>query len=552
MSNYYDLGSHTRTITTSSPDAQLWFDRGLNWTYGFNHIEAVRCFERAAAADPSCAMAQWGIAYASGPYYNLQWDRLTKSGLAKMVTTCHDAAQQAQQLASNATPAERALITAIQARYPQPVPVEDCSIWNDDYANAMRIVYRDFGNDLDIAALFAEALMDRTPWRLWNLEKSEPAEGASTAEAVKVLEQALENPASRAHPGLLHMYIHLLEMSPFPERALRAGDWLRNLVPDSGHLRHMATHIDVLCGHYHDVIDSNTEAVNADNKYLDREGKRSEYGFSLLHNLHFKGYGAMFLGQKAVALQAADDMIANLPRELLEQTEPFNMADRIEWWVSMKMHVMIRFGMWQEIIDSPLPDDQQLYSVTTATIHYAKGVAYAATSKIAEAEEQQRLFEAAVSRIPNSRHHGIANTSQDVLAIAREMLAGELEYRKGNYDDAFAHLRQSIALYDGLAYAEPWAWMQPVRHAYGALLLEQGRVEEAEAVYRADLGLDGSLARAHQHPENVWGLHGYHECLMRLGKHDFCGIVKQRLDIAAARADVPIESSCFCRLETAA
>jgi tetratricopeptide (TPR) repeat protein len=491
----------------------------------------------------------WGIAYASGPYYNLMWDRLTPPALVKMVATCHAAAQKALALIDKADPAERALIEAIQARYPQSTPVEDCSIWNDDYASAMRKVYQNYGDDLDIAALFAESLMDRTPWKLWDLATAAPAEGADTAEAIEVLERAFENPASYVHPGVLHMYIHLMEMSPFPERALRAGDSLRNLVPDSGHLRHMATHIDVLCGHYHDVIDSNTAAVAADNKYLDRTSRMSLNTFSLLHNLHFKTYGAMFLGQKEVALQAADDLVASLPRQLLEMTEPYNMADRVEWWVSMKQHAMIRFGMWQEIIDTPLPDDQQLYAVTTAVTHYAKGVAFAATGRIAEAEEQQRLFEAAVSRLPATRYNGLANKSTDVLAIAREMLAGELEYRKGNYDDAFAHLRESIALYDGLAYAEPWAWMQPVRHAYGALLLEQGRLEEAEAVYRADLGLDDSLARPHQHPENVWSLHGYHECLMRLGKHQFCGIIKQRLDIAAARADVPIESSCFCRLE---
>ncbi len=548
----YDLGDHHRAISTSSSDAQLWFDRGLTWTYGFNHEEAVRCFRRALEADPNCAMAHWGVAYAGGPYYNLQWERYTPKALVAMVATCHDAAQKALALIDHATPVERALIEAIQTRYPQSTPIENCSVWNDDYANAMRRVYREFGDDLDVAALFAESLLNRTPWQLWDLEKAAPAEGADTAEAVQVLERALENPASHRHPGVLHMYIHLMEMSPFPERALKAGDWLRHLVPNSGHLQHMATHIDVLCGHYHDVIDSNTQAVAADRKHLEEVGPLSLYVGSLLHNLHFKVYGAMFLGQKEVALQAADEIIAALPKEVLELDVPFKRADRQEWYLSMKQHAMIRFGMWQEIIDESLPDDPELYCVTIANMHYAKGVAYAATGRVAEAEEQQRLFEAAVSRVPETRFNGLKNSSRDVLGIAREMLAGELEYRKGNYDDAFNHLRESVRLYDGLKYAEPWGWMQPVRHALGALLLEQGRLEEAEAVYQADLGLDGKLARAYQHPENVWALHGYHECLMRQGKHDFCGIVGQRLDIAAARADVPIESSCFCRIEVAA
>ncbi len=552
MSDYYDLGEHHRTITTSSPDAQLWFDRGLNWTYGFNHGEAVKCFERAIEADPDCPMAYWGVAYAIGPNYNLEWDMFGPRALVKMVAKAHGATQKALSLIDRATPAERALIEAIQARYPSPAPIEDCSVWSDAYANAMREVYRDFGDDLDVAALFAESLMNRTPWQLWNLSTGEAAEGADTIEALNVLESAFENPTSQRHPGVLHMYIHLLEMSPFPERALKAADWLRNLVPDAGHLIHMATHIDVLCGNYHDVVTYNELATRADDDFEARTGILPYYTFYRLHNYHFKVYGAMFLGQKEIALKAADEVIASVPRETLEMVEPVNMADRIEWFLSMKLHVMVRFGMWQEIIDLALPDDPDLFRVTTTMTHYAKGVAFSAMGRVAEAEEEQRRFEAAAARVPESRYHGIQNKCVDVLGVAREMLAGELEYRKGNYDDAFAHLRESIRRYDSLAYAEPWGWMQPVRHALGALLLEQGRLEEAEEVYRADLGLDGTLARAYQHPENVWALHGYHEALMRQGKHDFCGIINQRLSIASARADVPIESSCFCRMEPAA
>ncbi len=551
MSDYYDLGDYRRAISTSSKEAQLWFDRGLNWTYGFNHEEAVRCYQRAIEADPDCAMAYWGVAFATGPNYNVRWDMFGEKGLAQVCSVAHDAAQKALALIGTAAPPEQALIRAIQARYPSPTPIDDCSVWNDDYANAMRIVYRDFGDDLDVATLFADALMNRTPWKLWDLDKAEPAEGADTAEALQVLERAFEDPDSQRHPGILHMYVHLMEMSPYPERALRAADWLRNLVPDAGHLKHMATHIDVLCGQYHDVVASNAAAIEADHKFVEREGIMNVYTSYRVHNLHFKLYGAMFLGQSEVALQAADELETNLPRKLLERQVPYPIADGLESFLPMKMHVLIRFGKWQEIIDAPLPDDPELFCVTTAMTHYAKGVAYAATGRIADAEEQQRLFEHAVMQVPGTRYlHN--NKSLDLLGVAREMLAGELEYRKGNYDDAFAHLRRSVALHDELPYDEPWGWMQPVRHALGALLLEQGRLEEAEAVYRADLGLDDSLARAYQHPENVWALHGYHECLMRQGKHDFCGIIGQRLAIAAARADVPIESSCFCRLEVAA
>jgi tetratricopeptide (TPR) repeat protein len=550
MSNYFDLGTHSRTASTASPEAQRWFDRGLIWTYGFNHEEAIRCFERAIEHDPSCAMAYWGIAYAAGPNYNKPWEAFDDVDFAMSLEKSFTASRHAMELLDTASPVEQGLITALQARYPTSEPSTEYAKWNDDYVDAMREVYRDYGDDLDIASLFAEALINRTPWALWDLAAGGPADGASTLEAVDVLERALQDPAGSSHPGVLHMYIHLMEMSPYPERALRVSDWLRGLVPDAGHLQHMPTHIDVLCGHYHDVVTSNDDAIVADRKYLEREGAMNFYSLYRTHNYHFKLYGAMFLGQYATAVEAADEMLSTIPAELLEVETP-PMADWLEGFVPMKLHVLIRFGKWQEIIDTPLPDNQELYCVTTAMLHYAKGVAFAATGRVAEAEEQQRLFTAAFARVPDTRYV-FNNACIDILGIAAEMLAGELEYRKGNYDAAFAHLRQSIALDDGLTYDEPWGWMQPTRHAYGALLLEQGRVEEAEAVYRADLGLDDSLARAYQHPENVWSLHGYHECLLRLGKHAEARIIKQRLDLAAARADVPIHASCYCRLTHAA
>ncbi|HET9014511.1 MAG TPA: tetratricopeptide repeat protein, partial [Thermomicrobiaceae bacterium] len=551
MPEYYDLGPYRRAISTASPEAQVWFDRGLNWTYAFNHDEAVRCFERAIAVDPECAMAHWGIAYAGGPNYNLEWGMYDPRSLARVVATCHAAARRAGELAAATTPVEQALIEAIQARYPADTPADDCTAWNDAYADAMRSVWREFGNDLDVATLFADALMNRTPWQLWDLEAGEPAEGADTVEAREVLERALESSASHTHPGVLHMYIHLMEMSPYPERALRAADRLRDLVPDGGHLRHMPTHIDVLCGHYHDVVASNSAAIEADERYREREGAMNLYTLYRIHDYHFKLYGAMLLGQRELALQTADELVASIPAELLRRQDPFDMADRLESFIGMKLHALVRFGCWQEIIDTPLPEDSVLFCVTTALVHYARGVAFAVLGRVEEAGDARRRFEEAVRAVPETRYQ-FNNRSIDLLAIAREMLAGELEYRKANYDAAFSHLRQAVALDDGLAYDEPWGWMQPARHALGALLLEQGRIEEAEAVYRADLGLDGTLARAYQHPNNVWSLHGYHECVMRLGKHDLCGMISQRLEIAAARADVPIASSCFCRTTTAA
>lgn len=553
MEDYYNLGSYHRPVSTSSPEAQLWFDRGLIWCYGFHHEEAIKCFEKAAEIDPNCAMAYWGIAYALGPNYNKPWEAFSDADMMQSLEQAHAATQTALARMNSASDVEQALIRALTHRSPSPTPVEDCNVWNDAYADVMREVYQTFPDDLDVCALFAEALMNRTAWALWDLKSGESAEGANTTEAIEVLEKAMsqmEQAGSERHPGLLHMYIHLMEMSPHPERALRAADGLRDLVPDAGHLQHMPTHIDVLCGHYQTVVTSNAQAIAADRKYLDREGAINFYSLYRCHNYHFKLYGAMFLGQFQPALEAANEMIATLPEELLQVEVP-PMADWLEGFVPMKQHVLIRFGKWREIIEQPLPDNPELFCVTTAMTHYAKAIAHATTGGIAAAEAEQQRFEAAVPRVPDTRYV-FNNTCLDILAVAAEMMKGEIEYRKGNFDEAFAHLRKSVELDDNLPYDEPWAWMQPTRHPLGALLLEQGRVEEAEAVYRADLGLDDTLSRACQHPDNVWSLHGFHECLLRLHKTNEARMIKLRLDLAMARADVTIQSSCFCRLNHAA
>ena len=223
------------------------------------------------------------------------------------------------------------------------------------------------------------------------------------------------------------------------------------------------------------------------------------------------------------------------------------MADWLESFVSMKLHVQIRFGRWQDILATPLPADQALYCVTTAMLHYAKGVAHAACGRVAEAETEHHLFLEAWARVPDTRYL-FNNQCNDILAVAAGMLRGEIEYRKGNFDEAFAHLREAQSLDDHLPYDEPWGWMQPVRHALGALLLEQGRVEEALHAYRADLGLDNTLSRASWHLDNVWSLHGYVECLKRLGRDAEAAAAQVRLNLALARADVEISASCFCRI----
>ncbi len=551
MSDYYDLGSHTRPVTTDSAAAQRWFDRGLMWCYGYNHEEAMRCFQKATANDPSCAMAHWGAAYASGSNYNKSWEDFEEGELRRAVADSRVATEEALAYLAGTTRVEQALIRALEKRYQsdQVVTEDEFHAWNDDYAAAMREVYAAFPDDLDVGTLFAEAMINRTPWQLWDLKSGEPAAGADTLEAVAVLERGIEQVETNGlapHPGLLHMCIHVMEMSAHSERALRAADALCDVVPKAGHLLHMPSHIYVLCGLYHDAVVANSKAIVADQKYLEDAGPLNFYTLYRCHDYHFKLYSAMFLGQYRAAMETADGLAASLPAEVL-RLEDSPMADWLEGFASMKMHVLVRFGRWREIIDTPLPDDPKLYSVTTCMIHYAKAIALAASGEGAAAEREQRNFAAAYAKIPETRYV-FNNPWVEILTIAAEMLEGEIRYRKGDFEPAFDHLRRAVELDDDLDYDEPWGWMQPARHALGALLLEQGQVEEAAQIYRADLGLIATLTRPSQHPENVWSLHGYVECLHKLHQHEEATAMQPRLDLALARADVTIEASCYCRV----
>ena len=544
--DYFDLGPYSRRVTTTSQEAQMWFDRGLNWLYCYNHAEATACFNKAAEADPACAMAHWGAAYALGPNYNLPWHLYDPKGRAAALAAAYDAMQVALEKAAGVSEVERALIEALQARYPQREPIKEMMPWNAAYTARMRTVFEANRDDPDVRTIFVESIMNETPWKMWDLETGGVAEGAGTKEACAVLEDAFDNLAGAwDHPGLLHLYVHLQEMSPHPERALRQGDRLRTIMPDGGHLIHMPTHIDVQCGYYRDTLIYNQKALEADRKFLAYAENPGIYFAYVIHNFHFAIYGAMFQGQYSQALEIAEELIATVP-ELLLRVESPPMGDFLEGYLSMKQHVLVRFGRWQDIIDQALPEDTALYCSTTAMMLYAKTVAHSALGNVAEAEAHKTQFLEAKERVTEGRRvHN--NTVRDLLEVAEAMLEGELEYRKGNHDVAYEHLRRSVALDDGLPYDEPWGWMQPARHALGALLLEQDHVKEAEAVYRADLGLDGSLSRACQHPENVWSLHGLHECLTRRGATAEAAMIRQRLDLAEARADVPIKASCFCR-----
>ena len=553
MSYPYDLGKYHRPVTTTSAEAQEWFDRGLAWIYGFDLEMAGRCFKEAIDRDKDCAMAYWGLAYASGIYYNKPWHRMQQDELVEKLKLTFDISREAQARSNTVSAVEKGLIDALTFRYQSPVPIkDDCyNQWNDDYADAMRHVYQEDSDDLDIVALFAESMMTRTPWALWDLVSGQPADGASTLESVDVLEGAIkriDQQKESPHPGLLHMYIHVMEMSPFPEKALRACDQLRTLMPGSGHLCHMPSHIDVRCGHYYQAIIANDQAIMADRVYLANEGAMNYHTLSRIHNFHLKIYAAMFLGQFGSAMNAVEELIKTTPEELLRIENPA-MADWMEAYIGIKAHVFIRFGKWQEIIDQALPVDQALYSMTTALWCYAKSIAYAATGDLKSAELHQDLFLGAVEKVPATRYM-FNNTCLDVLKIAEQMVSGEIEYRKDNFEVAFKHLRKAVFLDDNLIYDEPWGWMQPARHALGALLLEQGHLEEAKQVYMDDLGLNDELPHTSCHPENLWSLHGLVECLERQGQIEESKVVRGRLCLAMARADVEINASCACRLES--
>lgn len=546
----FDLGSYHRRITTRNDEAQIWFDRGLIWAYAFNHEESASCFERAIKADASCAMAYWGLAYCVGPNYNKPWSYFDEKDLAAVVQRGHEAAKLAEANTDGITPVEKALIKAVQYRYPteKPEGAEACVHWNQGFADAMEEVYKEFPDDLDVITLYVDAVMNLHPWNMWDLKTCEPTEGARTIEMKNLLDHALTLDGALKHPGLLHMYIHLMEMSPSPESALPIADHLRGLVPDGGHLHHMPTHLDVLCGQYEQAITSNSDAIVADERFLSQAGPINFYTLYRAHDYHFRVYAAMFAGKYQVAIETVERLESSMPKSLLQVESP-PMADWLEAFLTLRAHVLIRFGRWDDLINLELPEDQQLYCMTTAITHYAKGVAFAASGRVKEAEDQRRLFQDAAQKVAPSRTL-FNNTCSDILQVAEAMLDGELEYRLGHFDVAYEHLRKAIDREDNLPYDEPWGWMQPTRHAYGALLLEQGHVEKALEVYMADLGMTDALPRALRHENNVWALHGVHECLLKLGRESEAKELEEELSVAVAAADVPVHASCFCRLET--
>jgi tetratricopeptide (TPR) repeat protein len=548
----FDLGTHRRSISTVSTEAQRLFDLGLNWCYGFNHAEAINCFNRALQKDPECAILHWGIAYAAGPFYNLTWQEHGPAELTAALAMCYEHIRQARSLATRAGHVENRLIHALSRRFPKQTPVthQEFAQWDEDYAAEMRTVYRSFPNDPDVAALLVEALIMRTVRQLWDLRTGKPTPKSHVLEALTICERAIEraDEAGEAqHPAILHMHIHILEMSAMPERGYRSANMLLGLCPDLGHLNHMPAHIYVLCGDYAESKAASIKAVGANDFYLEYAEEFTYYLLGCCHDLHLLMYTCMFLGKFESALWAANKLRTLAWRGIASARDRPKLLHTAEGYWAMRLHVLVRFGRWQDIINEPAIEDLELFMVTTAMQHYAKGVAHAVLGNFDDAEHERACLKRQIALIPPERRF-LSNAARDSLEVGVALLDGELAYHQGRHDEAYRHLRLAVKLDDSLSYTEPWAWMHPPRHALAALLLDQGYVDAAEQVYRDDLGLTTSVQRCAQHPNNVWALHGLVECLDLRGDRAELHIVQSQLSKALTYVDLPIRSSCWCRV----
>jgi tetratricopeptide (TPR) repeat protein len=509
-------GQHL-TVSTRSPAAQAYFDQGLTLYWSFDHAEAKRSFARAAELDASLAMAHWGLALADGPHIN------NPTMDPERDAAVNTALRQAQSLASGATDLERQLIATLDARYDWPAPADRRPL-DEAYAAAMRTLWAQHADSAEVGALFAESLMDLIPWDLFQKDGTARAE---TPEILGVLEKVLE--LDPDHVGANHLAIHGWEMSPTPEKAVLSADRLRTLVPGAAHLVHMPAHIDVRLGRYEAAVKANQAAIEASKARVARTGAGGFYAMYRAHNYHFLVYAAQFEGRYELALATARELVRQLPPEVVAAFPAF-----VEGFLPTPLHVLVRFGKWQEILREPEPPASQ--PTTRAFRRYARGLALSALGRVDEAAAEQRLFEAACSAVPAEYSIG-NNPTSVVLDIGRSMLAGELAYRRGDFEGAFTHLRAAVVKDEALRYDEPWGWFQPAAHALGALLLEQGRLPEAEQVYRRDLAL---------HPDNGWALRGLADCLHRQERADEAAAVEATFRARWKRADVEIRASCFC------
>ena len=514
---FEEIGPYRRPVTTSSDEAQRYFDQGLAWMYSFNHDEAIRSFAKAAELDPDCAMAWWGISICEGPNYNDPVMTDERSGAA------WSALKEAEARAASASPVERGLIEALAARYAFPWP-EDRAALNEAYAAAMEELLARFPDDPEVGTLYGESLMVLRPWQLYTIDRLPEAD---TAKITAALEAVLEKHPN--NPGANHLYIHAVEPSLEPERALPAADRLRNQIPVSGHMNHMPSHIYVQTGDWDKSIVQNRAAMRRDTAYLERSPDQGIQHMYIVHNAHMLAYSAMMVGQETEAMEAARSMLPGVPEQMLPA-----VADFVDLWMSSVYDVQKRFGRWDAILAEPAPPET--LPITTAIWRAHRAIAFAAKHEFEDAEAEYERFKEARDAFPEDKMSG-SDATRRILEVSDHFIRGEIALQRGQWDRAIAALEQAVEVEDSLSYGEPPQWLQPTRHTLGAVLLKAGRPADAEAVYLEDL---------ERWPGNGWSLLGLSRSLRAQGKLDAAAAAQARFEAAWKGADRPVTSSCLC------
>jgi len=512
---YDNLGTHHQKISTTSPLAQQYFDQGLRLTYGFNHDEAIASFKKAAELDDKCPMCYWGQALALGPNLNMPMN-LTREPAA------YDLAQKALALskAVKTTVVERALISALAQRYAKE-PGDNRRARDQAYAQAMRETAQRFPANTDVTTLFAESLMDLQPWDYWTPD-GQP-KGAIN-EIIATLEATLKQDEN--HPGTCHYYIHAVEASRQPQRALACAQRLPSLMPGAGHLVHMPAHIFMRLGMYQEAVSANEHAAHTDEKYIqDRNPQGSYPTMYYNHNLHFLYFSNMTAGRSAGAVQAARQLNANIPAAVLKTLPAADV------FAPAPLYALARFGKWDELLKEPQPAPGLYF--TTGMWHFTRGLAYSAKNSADQARTERNALSTLAAGLPAEHAVGF-NYSRLLLDLAGKVLDADLEQRAGHFDPAIKLLQQAVVIEDGLFYDEPPDWFQPVRQRLGATLLAAGKTADAEKVYLDDLV---------RNPENGWSLYGLKLSLEAQQKDS--AAVEQRFKKAWSGADVTLNASRF-------
>jgi tetratricopeptide (TPR) repeat protein len=505
---YTDLGDYHHAITTDAPLAQAYFDQGLRLAFAFNHQEAVASFQYAAELDPSCAMCWWGVALALGPNINAAMGR-------PEALLAYDAIGRAHSLLDDESEAEHAYVEALATRYAVDAPDARAPL-DSAYARAMAAVVERWPGDQTAVVLYAEALMDLTPWAYWE-GADRPLPG--TERIVSLLEGVMA--ANPDHPGACHFYIHAVE-EYHPERAVECAERLAALMPGAGHIVHMPAHIYVRVGRYADAVATNHHAIHADERYVADRGREGFYQIAYYpHNYHFLALAAMLAGQSAETLRAAEALGDDVPVELAAQ-----------FTVLQEMHAYLHlaraaFGRWRDVLDMALPDSSLRYA--TGLAWYARGIAAART-------DNERVLQTALDTVTAVGATMSDEPFRSTLSIARHVLQAEQAALRGADTDAIAHLEAAVAVEDRLSYMEPPYWHKPVRHMLGVALLRADRFGDAERVYRQDLA---------RFPSNGWALRGLEQALVGQGRAAEAASARAALAAAWASADIELPASTF-------